>query len=167
MQDITMNANVNAFGILFPDKPNAYASYSSTQTQNVTQNTPLPVSHDTQDITPKNIYATLPSTNMYVRNKGVYKVLSSLQCNKTSGGTGDLEMFIAVNGTPVPNSTTRVQINQNQEVVMTVEWFLELEAKDFITIVLFSAVAGVQALAISGAPIPDIPSIITTIMRID
>ena len=76
-------------------------------------------------------------------------------------------MFIVVSGTPVPNSTTRIQINQNQEVVMTVEWFLELEADDYIRIVLFSATTGLQALAISGAPIPDIPSIITTIMRID
>jgi hypothetical protein len=163
-----MNANVNAFGILFPEKPNAYGSFSSTQTQNVTQNTPLPVSHDTQDITPKNIYASLPSTDIYVRNKGVYKVLSSLQCNKTSGGgAGDLEMFITINGTPVPNSTTRIQINQNQEVVMTVEWFLELEANDYVRIVLFSATTGLQALAIPSAGIPAIPSIITTIMRID
>lgn len=162
-----MNTNVNAFGILFPEKPNAYASYSSTQTQNVAQNTPLPVSHNTQDITPKNIYTTLPSTNLYVRNKGVYKVLSSLQCNKTSAVAGDLEMFIAVNGTPVANSTSRIQINQNQEVVMTVEWFLELNANDYITIVLFSATTGLQALAIASGTIPAIPSIITTIMRID
>ena len=159
--------NANAFGILFPNTSKAYGSFSSTQTQNVTQNTPLPVSHDTQDITPKNIYASLPSTDIYVRNKGVYKVLTSLQCNKTSGGAGDLEMFIVVSGTPVPNSTTRIQINQNQEVVMTVEWFLELEANDYVRIVLFSATTGLQALAISGAPIPDIPSIITTIMRMD
>jgi hypothetical protein len=159
--------NANAFGILFPNTSKAYGSFSSTQTQNVTQNTPLPVSHDTQDITPKNIYASLPTTDIYVRNKGVYKVLTSLQCNKTSGGAGDLEMFIVVSGTPVPNSTTRIQINQNQEVVMTVEWFLELEANDYVRIVLFSATTGLQALAISGAPIPDIPSIITTIMRMD
>lgn len=76
-------------------------------------------------------------------------------------------MFIAINGSPVPNSTTRIQINQNQEVVMTVEWFLELNEKDYITIVMFSASAGLQALAIPSAGIPAIPSIITTIMRID
>ena len=159
--------NANAFGVVFPEKPKAYGSFSSTQTQNVTENTLQPVSHDTQDITPKNIYASLPATDIYVRNKGVYKVVSSLQCNKTSGGSGDLEMFIAINGSPVPNSTTRIQINQNQEVVMTVEWFLELNEKDYITIVMFSASAGLQALAIPSAGIPAVPSIITTIMRID
>jgi hypothetical protein len=159
--------NVNAFGVLFPEKPNAYASFSSTATQNVAQNTLTPVVHDTQDITPKNIYTTLPNTDIFVRNKGVYKVLSSLQCNKTSGGAGDLEMFIAVNNTPVPNSATRIQINQNQEVVMSVEWVLELNAKDYITIVMFSVTTGLQALAIPSAGIPAIPSIITTIMRID
>jgi hypothetical protein len=50
---------------------------------------------------------------------------------------------------------------------MTVEWFLELNEKDYITIVMFSASAGLQALAIPSAGIPAIPSIITTIMRID
>ena len=160
-----MNNNVNAFGVLFPEKPKAYASFSSTQTQNITASTPLPVSHNTADITPKNIYATLPSTNIYVRNKGVYKVLSSLQCNKTTGGFGDLEMYIAVNGTPVPNSSTRLSINQNIESVLSVEWFVELDARDYITIVLYSVDTGLQALAIVNSP--TIPSIITTIMRID
>ena len=76
-------------------------------------------------------------------------------------------MFIAVNNTPVPNSATRIQINQNQEVVMSVEWVLELNAKDYITIVMFSATTGLQALAIPASAVPAIPSIITTIMRID
>jgi hypothetical protein len=158
----------NRYGITFPDMTPAYGSFSSTQTQNITQNVPLAVTYDTIDITPKNIYTTaLPSPTIYVRSGGVYKVLSSLQCNKTTGGFGNVEMYIAVNGTAVPNSATRININQNVESVMAVEWFLELEKDDAVSIYAFSADVGLQALAIASAtPVPAIPSIIATIMRI-
>lgn len=159
---------MNAFGITFPDMTPAYASFSSSATQTITQNTELPLTYDTIDITPRNIYTTaLPSANIYVTSAGVYKVLASLQCDKTSGGSGDLEMYCAVNGTAVPNSATRIQINQNIESLMAVEWFLELDKNDAVSIVAFSTTTGLRALAVASAsPVPAIPSIITTIMRI-
>jgi len=159
---------MNSFGITFPDMTPAYGSFSSSATQTLTENVALPFTYDTIDITAKHIYTTdLPSANIYVTNKGVYKVLSSLQCDKTSGGTGDMEMFCAVNGTAVPNSATRIQINQNQETLMAVEWFLELDKNDAVSIVGFSTTTGLRALSIASAtPVPAIPSIITTIMRI-
>jgi len=158
----------NRYGITFPDMTPAYGSFSSSTTQTITENVPLAVTYDTIDITPRNIYTTaLPSPTIYVRSGGVYKVLSSLQCDKTSGGTGDLQMYIAVNGTAVPSSATRIQINQNIESLMAVEWFLELDKDDAVSIVGFSTTSGLRALAIASAtPVPAIPSIITTIMRI-
>lgn len=158
----------NSFGITFPDMTPAYASFSSSATQGITQNVALPLTYDTIDITPRNIYTTtLPSANIYVTSKGVYKLLASLQCDKTSSGQGDIEMYCAVNGTAVPSSATRVQINQNIESLMAVEWFLELEKNDAVSIVAFSSTTGLRALAVASAsPVPAIPSIITTIMRI-
>ena len=78
-----------------------------------------------------------------------------------------MEMYIAVDGTAVPNSATRIQINQNQELVLAVEWFLDLTAGQAISIVLYSPVAGMEALALPAAPpVPAIPSVITTVLRI-
>ena len=155
----------NYFGIEFPPRPIAYGSFSSTQSQNITQGEALPFTYDTQDITPVKISQS--GENIFVEKGGMYKVMTSLQCNKTTGGNGDLEMWIAINGTAVPNSATRTQINQNQEVVMSVEWFVELSSGDAVSIVGYSRTTGLQALAIpEDPPIPAIPSIITTIMRI-
>jgi hypothetical protein len=159
----------NSFGIVFPANVEAvepaYGSFSSTQTQNLTQNTPLPFTYDTQDITPVGVSQS--GASIVVQRAGVYKVLSSLQCNKTSGGAGDMEFWIGKNGTAVPNSATRIQINANQEVVMAVEWFLDLAASDTLAVIGFSSTTGLQALAVASAgPVPAIPAIITTILRI-
>jgi len=109
-----------------------------------------------------------PSASITVTEAGVYKVVSSLQCKNTVVGPAlELDMWIAVGGIPVPNSTTRVAINQNQEVVMTVEWLLVLAASDSFNVEIYVPVAGPEALAVPAAPpVPAIPSIITTVLRI-
>jgi hypothetical protein len=157
----------SAFGIVFPPTafPPAYGSFSSTQIQTITQNTPLPFTYDTQDITPDGVSQS--GASIVVQKAGVYKILTSLQCDKTTGTAGDMEMWIGKNGTAVPNTATRIQINQNQECVMSVEWFLDLSAGDTLAVIGISSTTGLRAVAFpSASPIPAIPSIITTILRI-
>jgi len=147
--------------------PAAYGSFSSTQTQSVVATAPLPVVYDTVDINPIGMSCAVPSADIVIGTAGVYKVLASAQCDRTAALTGDLEMYVAINGTAVPNSATRININQNIETVMTVEWFLEIAGGDAVSVVVYSAVAGQQLLAIpAAAPVPEIPSIITTVLRI-
>ena len=151
--------------------PIAYGSFSSTQTQVVNPAfpalAPLPLVYNTTDITPLGVSCATPSASIVVATTGVYKVLSSVQCDKTTINVGDLEMWIAVGGVAVPNSATRLAINQNLESVMVVEWFLELTAGDAVSINLASTTDGLQALAVpAAAPVPAIPSVITTITRI-
>lgn len=147
--------------------PAAYGSFSSTQTQTLTATTPLPVIYDTADVEPFGVSCALPSADIVVGVAGVYKVLASAQCDRTAGSSGDLEMWVSVGGTAVPNSATRININQNIESVMTVEWLLDLAVGDEVAVVVYSAVAGNQLLAVpAAAPVPAIPSIITTLLRI-
>lgn len=144
-----------------------YASYSSTQTQNITQNQVLPLVYNTEDISASGIRCTLPSANIYILESGVYKVLASLQCDRTITGNASINMYPSINGVPVPNSATRVVINQNIESLMTVEWYLNISQGQYITIDLFSTFTGARALAVAASnPVPLIPSIITTIMKI-
>ena len=151
--------------------PPAFGSFSSSQTQIVNPAfpavAPLPLVFNTVDITPFGVSCAVPSSNIVIGVAGTYRVLASLQCDKTSINPGDLEMWIAVNGTAVPNSATRIQINQNQETVMTVEWMTPLNKNDAVSIVLASTAGGLQALAApAAAPVPAIPSIIVTLQRI-
>jgi hypothetical protein len=76
-------------------------------------------------------------------------------------------MWCALDGVAVPNSATRIAINQNQEVVMTVEWFLDIAAGRNVSVVGYAVASGLQALAVTASPpVPAIPSIITTVLRI-
>jgi hypothetical protein len=157
--------SANYFGLLFPPQPVVFGSFSSTQTQVLTQDVVLPFTYDTVDIPPVGI--SQKDATIEIKRNGVYKVLSSLQCNKTSGGVGDMEMWITINKTNVPNTATRIQINQNIESLMTVEWFVSLKKGDELEVVGFSTSDGLEALAIAEeSPVPTIPSIITTILRI-
>lgn len=144
----------------------AYASFSSTQTQVIPSGLATPCTYDTADIVPFGISNPAPST-LRIGVAGVYKILASAQCDRTAVGTAELDMFLQVNLTPVPNSTTRIQINQNQETVMTVEWLVELDAGDEVFVQFFSSVVGMQLLAVPPAGgVPAIPSIITTLVKI-
>lgn len=145
-----------------------YGSFSSTITQTCVPATPLPIVYDTTDIATVGVSIVAPSSSIQVVNAGVYKVLSSIQMNKTGGGNAEVDMYPIVNGVPVPNSASKLQINNTEESVMTVEWFLALNAGSTVQIALFSPVANdIQALSVVAAPpVPAIPSIITTILRI-
>lgn len=147
----------------------ANGSFSSTQTQAISSASATPIVYDTQDITPAGVTCLTPSADIRVTAAGLYKVLASAQCDKTGGGSAPLEMWVAINGNAVPNSGTRLAINQNQEAVMTVEWFLSLAATDLVSVSCFDPTAtnDLRLLAIPAAsPVPAIPSIITTILRI-
>ena len=152
--------------------PPAYGSFSFTGTQIINPLfpaiAPLVLRYDTQDIVPQGISLVLPaSEELEVALGGVYKVLASVQLDRTVGGNSIIDMYPAVNGTAVPSSATKLSINQNQEDIMTVEWFLQLNTNDTVSIVLFSTDAGNQALGVpANPPVPAIPSIITTILRI-
>lgn len=166
----------NPVWVLLPPNPNSfssvYGSFSSTQTQNVNPSfpalAPLPLVYDTKDIASSaGVNVLFPSSRIIVSNTGVYKVLASVQMNKTTGGNAEVDMYISISGTPVPNSATKLNINANEESVMTVEWFVPMTAGQFVEVVLYSTANGIQALAVPAAPpVPAIPSIITTILRI-
>lgn len=163
---LTMNtSHANLTTPIFGPAP-AYASFSSTQTQTVPAGIASPATFDTADITPVGIAQTAPSA-LTCGIAGVYKILASAQCDKTTINPGDLEMFLQVNLTPVPNSTTRIQINQNQETVMTVEWLVNLDEGDDVFVQFFSSVVGLQLVAVAATPsVPAIPSIIVTFVKI-
>lgn len=165
MSLLPTNTYANPSTALF-SPPAAYGSFSSTDTQTIPAGLATPATFDTADIVPFGISNPAPST-LRIGVPGVYKVLASAQCDRTAVGTAELDMFLQVNLTPVPNSTTRIQINQNQETVMTVEWLVDLNAGDNVFVQFFSSVVGMQLLAVAAAGgVPAIPSIIVTLVKI-
>jgi hypothetical protein len=121
-----------------------------------------------------NVSNFITSPIITVANAGVYKVLTSVQFNKTGLGanpTAAVMMWIAVNSLNVPNSATKLVLNNNLESVMTVEWFVVLGAGDGVAIYADNPDSNgdLEALAIPitlPSAAPNTPSIITTILRI-
>jgi len=147
-----------------------YGSFSSTQTQPCSAGVPLPLVYDTKDIaSTTGINVLFPDSKITVSDDGVYKVLTSIQCDSTSG-LQTLTCYVSVNGTPVPNSASQIIVNINTQTLMTVEWFLGLDANDDVEVLLYDTIGGGQAVAfpaVVGPPaIPATPSVITTILRI-
>lgn len=152
-----------------PSVAPVYGSFSSDLTQGLTPGVPLPLVLTTQDvISPTGLAVTLPSPSIAVTATGVYKVLASVQFTKTTGGNGVVDLFPTVNGVAVPNSATRLAIRPSEEDIMTIEWLLRLTLGQGVSIVVYSADTGIQATAFSAMPsVPAVPSIITTIVRIE
>jgi hypothetical protein len=166
MSLLPTHAFANPTTAFFPPAP-AYASFSSTQTQAIVPGVPTPITYDTADVQPVGIVQGPSPDAITVLNSGVYRILASLQCDNTVPGSQELDMFLKVGVNDLPNSATRVSINQAQETVMTVEWLVPLTAGQFVAVTCSSAVVGLRALAVAAAGVvPAIPSIITTIMRI-
>jgi hypothetical protein len=151
----------------------AYGSFSSSQTQRQTgnvANTPTVITYNTVEIV-KDI-ALVPGSPSQIRvsNTGVYKLLYSIQLDKTGGGNSTCDIWIRKNGNNVPRSAGQVVVaGQNGETLPCVEYLLQLNANDFVEVVFSSpdSTMGVTAFpenVVVG--IPAIPSIITNIIQI-
>lgn len=148
----------------------AYGSFSSSLTQAVNTVLPLPATFTTVDIVPVGVSLAPGGTGgVRIGVSGVYKCLASVQCDRTAGGVGEIDMFVGgvLSNSGIPNTGTRVQVSQNQEQVMTVEWLLPFNAGDILNVFFFSSSAGQQLLAVPIVGlVPAIPSIILTLVKI-
>lgn len=149
----------------------SFGEFISSTTQNLTAGVELPVVNDaktigTFDIAPSGPF---PTSVMTTATAGTYRIFFSAQVNKTTGGgADDIEIYLRVNGTNVPDTATRIALTQQIEQVLTCEFIQALAAGDSVEIVA-TTTSGVncQLLAVPAAPpIPAIPSIVTSITRI-
>jgi hypothetical protein len=147
-----------------------YSSFLSNTTQNATTTNAVAITYSEKTLGSIDISGgTYPNSVIRIPTTGVYKVLFSAQCD-SSANTHYLEIFPVVNGTSVPKSNTRIRLSAAIESCLVVEYFLSLNANDALQFYMVADNTNARILAItrgSGTPtIPDVPSIIVTIMRI-
>ena len=115
------------------------------------------------------IGSSYPESRVVIPTTGTYRCMFSAQCDSTSG-SHFIEVFPVVNGTPVPDSNTRVRVGVAVEVCLTAEFFVSFTAGDRLQLFMVGDSTNARLLAVTrgtGTPaIPDIPSIILTIQRI-
>ena len=147
-----------------------YASFLSNTTQNATVTNPVAITYSERTIGSIDTSGgTYPNSEIVIPTTGVFKVLFSAQCD-SSAGIHYIEIFPVVNGTSVPNSNTRIRLPGTTESCLTVEYFLSFNANDTLQFYMVGDDTNARIVAITrgtGTPtIPNIPSIIVTIMRI-
>lgn len=149
--------------------PVNYGSFYSTQTQAATVvNTATAITYNNASAA-YGIYRDPGDTSkIKVSRPAIYNVQFSIQVDKTSGGTGTLYIWPAINGTAVPDSASLIQIQgNNAEIFSAANFFLPLSNGDY-----FQLYFSVNDLSVrlehfaASAPVPAIPSIILTVMQV-
>ena len=152
-----------------PITPVSFGSFFSTDTQAAAViNTAYAITYNNAD-TAYGIYRDPgDSSKIKVSRPAIYNVQFSIQVDKTSGGTGQLYIWPAINGTAVPNSGSLIQIQGNDaEIFSAANFFLPLSNGDYFQLYFSVNSIDVQLQAFAAsAPVPAIPSIILTVMQV-
>ena len=147
-----------------------YASFLSSTTQGATITNPVAITYSERTIGTIDISGNYPNSQIKIPITGVYRVLFSAQCD-SSNNVHWIEIFPVINGTSVPKSNTRAKLPANTEICLVVEYILSFTANDILQLYMIADNTNSRLLAItrgSGTPaVPDIPSIIVNINRIE
>jgi hypothetical protein len=148
-----------------------YGSFLSMTTQPVTTANPVAITYSERTIGSIDVNGTYPNSEITIPVTGVFKVLFSAQCD-SSGGTHYLEIFPVINGTSVPKSNTRIRLASATEACLVVEYILSFNANDKLQLFMIGDNTNARLIAIprgngTTPVVPDIPSIIVNVTRIE
>lgn len=146
-------------------KRSRYGSFLDTTTQTATTiNTATPITFNTTDLG-RGVYLGTPTSRVYVDTEGVYDFQTSLQLDSTVATDEHFYLWIAVNGTDVPNSASTVRLKgNNSESILALNFFLSLKAGDYVEFYFSVTNLGVRVQYVAATPpVPAIPSIILTV----
>lgn len=154
-----------------PDAPTATcATAYSTTDQTLAHGTAAVIAHDTIPFSYGITVTPGADTKFTVPATGIYKLIPSIQYIGVGGNTA-LTIWLKVNGTNVPDSSTYTVVKNAEEGVITTEYLLAMNAGDYVQIVAIAATQDVTVNYIAGGgtgadAYPAAPGIITNMYRI-
>lgn len=146
-------------------KRTRYGSFYSTNTQLAAAiNTAKEITFNTTDLS-YGVYIGSPTSRIYIDTEGVYNFQTSIQLDSTVATDEEFYLWFRKNGVDVTDSASQVRIKgNNAEVFLSLNYFFDLKAGDYVEMVFSVTNLGVQLLAVSAAaPHPGIPSVILTV----
>jgi len=110
-----------------------------------------------------------PSSRLVVDYQGVYNVQFSAQLDKTSGGAGNIYIWLRKNGTNVANTATTVAIQGTAaRTVAAWNFIIQLEPTNYVELMWATDDTSVRILAASATSVwPAIPSVICTVTQVN
>lgn len=146
-----------------------YGAFSDTTTQTIVSiNTAYAMTFDTTDNS-NGVSIGSPTSRLVVDEQGVYNVQFSAQLDKASGGAADVYIWLAKNGTNVPNTATTLTL-QGTAARQVAAWnfVIQLEATNYVELMWAADDADVVILAASATSVwPAIPSVICTVTQVN
>lgn len=146
-------------------KRSRYGSFYDTTTQTATAiNTAKAITFNTTDLS-HGVFIGTTTSRIYVDTEGIYNFQTSVQLDSTVATAEEFYLWFRLNGVDVTNSSSQVRVQgNNAEVFVSLNYFFDLKAGDYVELMFSVSNTGVQLLA-SGAvaPHPGIPSIILTV----
>lgn len=146
-------------------KRSRYGAFYDTTTQTATTiNTATAITFNTTSIS-KGVYIGSPTSRIYVDTEGIYNFQTSIQLDKTSGGTAEFYIWFRLNGADVTDSASQIRIQGNDaEIFSALNFFFNLKANDYVELMFSVSDLSVELLSVAAAaPVPGIPSIILTV----
>jgi hypothetical protein len=146
-----------------------YGAFSDTTLQTAAAiNTAYGMTFNTTDSS-NGVSIGSPSSRLVVANQGVYNVQFSAQLDKTSGGTGNIYIWLRKNGTNVDNTATTIAIQGTAaRTVAAWNFIIQLEPTNYVELMWATDDTGVRILAASATSVwPAIPSVICTLTQVN
>ena len=148
----------------------SYGSFYSTADQ-LNVGTVNSMSYTNTDISNGVYISGSDATKIKINNAGVYDIQFSAQFDRVSGGTANnVEIWLAKNGTDIPDTNTDLYIpgGAGTQAVAAWNWFVNPSPEDYYEIKWGSADANTRINAVPTTLYgPSIPSVIVTVNRID
>lgn len=115
-----------------------------------------------------NGFSIVSGSQVTAANAGIYNLQFSIQILSTGGGGGDVEIWLAKNGTAVQYSNTRFVIqNQNEAEFAALNYVESLAAGDYLELYWATDNNNIELhYATSAFGGPDIPAVILTIVPV-
>lgn len=148
-----------------PLKRSRYGMFYDTTTQAATAiNTATLITFNTTSLT-RGVYLGSPTSRIYIDTPGIYDFQTSIQLDSTVATDEHFYLWLRKNGADIADSASTVRLKgNNSELILTLNFFLDLKADDYVEFVYSTTNTGVQLLyAAAAAPVPAIPSIIVTV----
>lgn len=145
------------------------ATAYSTSDQTLTAGTAANIAHDTVPFSYDISVSTGASGYFRVPATGIYKIIPSVQF--LAVGNGSITIWVKVNGTNVPDSSTLTLFKNNEEGIVTTEYLLSLSVGDQVQIWALAQTANcvinyIAAGGVGANAYPAAPGIITNMYRI-
>lgn len=146
-----------------------FGSFSDTTTQTAASiNTAYGMVFNTTDSS-NGVSIGSPTSRLVAGFQGVYNVQFSAQLDKTSGGVGNIYIWLRKNGTNVPNTSTTVAIQGSAaRTVAAWNFITQLEPTEYVELMWATDDTSVRILAASATSVwPAIPSVIATLTQVN